>query len=101
MNDPIFVFEDSFVFKSNDLDSKALKKPSPLLIIDTGESVEMWLPVKFNAEALRRAIEIQNVSTDTMLPSEFFAVQLGVLNDIPKCRFGRRQTATEFRTKRL
>ena len=41
MNDPIFIFEDNFVFKSNDLDSKALEKPSPLLIIDTGESVEM------------------------------------------------------------
>ncbi len=70
--------------KSQHPDVERIKKSRSLPIVFEGLIAKVGFSIEFDGETFRRAIKINDVITDAVLPTKFVAMKLTVLQSAPE-----------------
>ena len=73
-----------------------LDEQRPFAIILDRPLVKMNFAIEFDREFFGRTVEIENVRTNAVLPTEFAAIELGVLDQVPKRSLGGTEVFTQL-----
>ena len=77
-----------FGFKPDNLDAGVRQKYVSLPVVFCGLRVVVNFAIKFDCQFFGRAVKIEDVVGDTVLPPEFSTVELFAFEHCPKFGFG-------------